>query len=77
MKQCKVINQASSVEYCEKMKKGITFPMTRNFFPCHLPTMPLTDEEYGKEMMFPVFDGLIPEGWLLDIVSFHSWRISP
>ena len=28
------------------------------------PTMPLTKERYDKEMMFPVFDGLIPEGWL-------------
>ena len=30
--------------------------------------------EYEKEMMFPVFDGLIPEGWLLDIAS-DSWKI--
>ncbi|MBQ4183317.1 MAG: HipA N-terminal domain-containing protein, partial [Bacteroidales bacterium] len=29
-----------------------------------------------KEMMFPVFDGLIPEGWLLDIAS-SSWKIDP
>ena len=40
------------------------------------PTMPLTDETYEKEMMFPVFDGLIPEGWLLDIAS-SSWKIDP
>lgn len=38
------------------------------------PTMPLTEEEYDREMMFPVFDGLIPEGWLLDIAS-ESWKI--
>ena len=31
------------------------------------PTMPLQAEEFLKEFMFPVFDGLIPEGWLLDI----------
>lgn len=40
------------------------------------PTMPLTDVEYSKEMMFPVFDGLIPEGWLLDIAR-KSWKIDP
>ena len=40
------------------------------------PTMPLTDQQYYKEMMFPVFDGLIPEGWLLDIAS-SSWKIDP
>ena len=40
------------------------------------PTMPLTELLYDKEMMFPVFDGLIPEGWLLDIAS-SSWKIDP
>ena len=40
------------------------------------PTMPLTAQQYDKEMMFPVFDGLIPEGWLLDIAS-SSWKIDP
>lgn len=40
------------------------------------PTMPLTKIPYEKEMMFPVFDGLIPEGWLLDIAS-KSWKIDP
>ena len=38
------------------------------------PTMPLTSQQYDKEMMFPVFDGLIPEGWLLDIAT-TSWKI--
>ena len=40
------------------------------------PTMPLTVQSSEKEMMFPVFDGLIPEGWLLDIAS-KSWKIDP
>lgn len=40
------------------------------------PTMPLTEAPYEKEIMFPVFDGLIPEGWLLDIAS-KSWKIDP
>lgn len=40
------------------------------------PTMPLTEAPYEREMLFPVFDGLIPEGWLLDIAS-RSWKIDP
>ena len=40
------------------------------------PTMPLTAKPYEKEMMFPVFDGLIPEGWLLEIVS-RNWKLDP
>ena len=38
------------------------------------PTMPLTQRQYDKEMMFPVFDGLIPEGWLLDLVV-KNWKL--
>lgn len=40
------------------------------------PTMPLTTPTYEREMMFPVFDGLIPEGWLLNIVT-NSWKLDP
>ena len=40
------------------------------------PTMPLQAEEYVKEFMFPVFDGLIPEGWMLDIVD-RNWKVNP
>lgn len=30
-------------------------------------TMPLSDLAYGSPVLFPAFDGLIPEGWLLDV----------
>jgi len=32
-------------------------------------TMPLTEEEYTNNVLFPFFDGLIPEGYLLELVS--------
>ena len=38
------------------------------------PTMPLQEEVFEKEFMFPVFDGLIPEGWLLN-VSAKNWKL--
>ena len=37
-------------------------------------TLPLQEEEYTSKTLFAFFDGLIPEGWLLDIVS-HNWKI--
>lgn len=40
------------------------------------PSMPLSSEEYEKEFMFPLFDGLIPEGWLLDIAT-KNWKLDP
>ena len=39
-------------------------------------TLPLREESYVSNVMFPFFDGLIPEGWLLD-VAVESWKINP
>lgn len=39
-------------------------------------TMPLTQEAYESDRLFPFFDGLIPEGWLLDIAE-KSWKLNP
>ncbi len=30
-------------------------------------TLPLSTESYHSSVLFPFFDGLIPEGWLLDV----------
>lgn len=37
-------------------------------------TLPLRAEPYRDKVLFPFFDGLIPEGWLLDIVE-RNWKI--
>lgn len=39
-------------------------------------TLPLQKEAFKSKTMFPFFDGLIPEGWLLDIVE-TNWKINP
>lgn len=38
--------------------------------------MPLREEVYSSKTIFPFFDGLIPEGWLLDIAE-KNWKINP
>jgi serine/threonine-protein kinase HipA len=38
-------------------------------------TLPLTEKPYRDKVLFPFFDGLIPEGWLLDIAE-QNWKIS-
>ena len=38
-------------------------------------TLPITHVPYTSSVLFPFFDGLIPEGWLLDIAE-QSWKIS-
>jgi serine/threonine-protein kinase HipA len=39
-------------------------------------TMPVRDEPYTDKRLFSVFDGLIPEGWLLDVAT-KTWKINP
>ncbi len=38
-------------------------------------TLPLSDKPYISNVLHPFFDGLIPEGWLLDIVE-KNWKIN-
>ncbi|MEE0762348.1 phosphatidylinositol kinase [Anaeromassilibacillus sp. An172] len=47
--------------------------LSQNPAPVSL-TLPLQKEMYTSKVLFPFFDGLIPEGWLLNIVS-RNWKI--
>ena len=38
-------------------------------------TMPVSLKPYSDKRLFPFFEGLIPEGWLLDIAS-KNWKIN-
>ncbi len=38
-------------------------------------TLPLAQKPYESKVLFPFFDGLIPEGWLLDI-AIDNWKIN-
>ena len=38
-------------------------------------SMPVTGKPNVDKRLFPFFEGLIPEGWLLDIASMN-WKIS-
>ena len=39
-------------------------------------TLPLTDTTYQSNILFPCFEGLIPEGWLLDVAA-ENWKLNP
>jgi serine/threonine-protein kinase HipA len=39
-------------------------------------SLPLQSEAFEDKRLFPFFDGLIPEGWLLDIAE-HTWKLNP
>lgn len=39
-------------------------------------TLPLSEHPYHSKVLFPFFEGLIPEGWLLEIGEKH-WKLNP
>lgn len=39
-------------------------------------TLPLQQEEVTDKTLFPFFDGLIPEGWLLSVAE-KNWKLNP
>lgn len=38
-------------------------------------TLPVTLQKYESKVLFPFFDGLIPEGWLLNI-AINTWKVT-
>ena len=50
------------------------FMLSDNAEPVSL-TLPLQEKEFTNAVLFPFFDGLIPEGWLLNIVE-KNWKIN-
>ena len=38
-------------------------------------TLPIQEREFHSNILFPFFDGLIPEGWLLDIAE-KNWKLN-
>lgn len=58
---------------------GYSFIYDNDYFEGDNPTavsltLPMQKEEYTSKTLFAFFDGLIPEGWLLDVVS-RNWKI--
>lgn len=73
--------QESKAGLLEKTERGYRFTYfkeylsSQNVQPISL-TLPLTEEPYESEKLFPFFLGLIPEGWLLDLTS-RTLKIDP
>lgn len=61
-------------------ENGYTFTYDKNYLndenakPISL-TLPLRPESYVDKVLFPFFDGLIPEGWLLEI-AVNNWKLN-
>lgn len=81
MRQAKVFYQSHLAGVLSEEESGYRFSYDDDYLhsdhamPISL-TMPIAQKEYTSNVLFPFFDGLIPEGWLLDI-SVQNWKIDP
>jgi len=80
MKQAKVYFQKSFAGVLTEDENGYTFVYNIDYLhkkdaQAVSLTLPLGEEPYNSQVLFPFFDGLIPEGWLLDIAE-QSWKIN-
>jgi serine/threonine-protein kinase HipA len=75
--------------YYQKLKAGFIEEEEDQYLFYYLPeyladpharavslTLPLQEELFKSKRLFPFFDGLIPEGWLLDAAE-KNWKLDP
>lgn len=72
MKQAKVYYQDTLAGLLTENDEGYIFEYLPEYLalPEHRSishTLPVRQEAYKSQVLFPFFDGLIPEGWLLDV----------
>jgi len=80
MRKAKVYMLNDLAGYLVENENGYSFLYDADFLaistakPISL-TIPLQDKPHISRTMFPFFDGLIPEGWLLEIAE-KNWKLN-
>jgi len=80
MRKAKVYMHKELTGYLTETEDGYSFLYDINYLagstakPVSL-TLPLQDKPHVSKTLFPFFDGLIPEGWLLEIVE-KNWKLN-
>lgn len=79
MKTANVFYQERLAGKLAELEEGYQFTYETSYlespdaYPISL-TLPLAKEPYESKTLFSFFDGLIPEGWLLDIATTY-WKL--
>ena len=79
MKQAVVFLRDRKAGVLTEDENGYTFQYDQDFLlsddaEAISLTLPLSEKPFHDKVLFPFFDGLIPEGWLLDIAE-KNWKI--
>jgi serine/threonine-protein kinase HipA len=81
MRKAEVLLHEHPVGTLEELEVGYRF----TYYPEYLKnakaapvslSLPPRAEPYEDKRLFPFFDGLIPEGWLLEIAE-NTWKLDP
>ena len=80
-RQAKIYFQNQLAGYLTEGDGAFTYQYVEEYLNSTEPkpislTIPLSTQTYHSKVLFPFFDGLIPEGWLLEIGEKH-WKLNP
>ncbi len=81
MRQAQVFYQDQLAGLLTENDEGYSFVYDNKYLESSNPkpvslTLPLQKSAHESKILFPFFDGLIPEGWLLNI-AIDNWKINP
>ena len=81
MRKAEVRTQGRLAGWLEELENEYVFSYTPAYLQEPNPasislSLPLQAEAFKDKRLFPFFDGLIPEGWLLDIAE-TTWKLNP
>lgn len=80
MRQGKVYVKDKPAGIITEDERGYSFAYLQEYLDGSKPTpvsltLPLRVEHYHNNVLFSFFDGLIPEGWMLNIAE-RNWKIN-
>jgi len=81
MRRAEVRMQDQSAGILEELENSYRFTYRPDYLasPGAIPvswSLPLQPQPFEDKRLFPFFDGLIPEGWLLEIAE-RTWKLDP
>ena len=81
MRKAKIKIEKQFVGILSQNDEGYHFEYDKSYLNQENPkpvslTLPLQKAAFQSKILFPFFDGLIPEGWLLNI-AIDNWKINP
>ncbi len=81
MRQAKIYMHESWAGTLTEDENGYHFEYQTDYLESALAepvslTLPISKKTFSSNVLFPFFDGLIPEGWLLEIAE-KNWKLNP